>query len=794
MNEGFLQTQKINELADFYQKPFSGVCFVEGKTGFFKTPLINKSLELLGEDFLTFKIKCFESTTLDDIFLDLFEDLKKYALEKKVTFAKIETNSISQRINKYLNHITNPAVIVVDSLQNVFNNTNEEDKEEILRFISHLNSMNKFKIVLVSTFFPVNITQILEINNFTRQLKLTMESFTKEQTAEYFESEGIQNPPETLDKFFELSKGNPTYIYITANIINTLNTSLQSLLNEFAAKKLNFEDYLLQKLTTFVPETVKKSLYILSLFNGGLTEKFLIKEEFFTKEQIAYMIEKGLLASEYGVIYLKGYLKKYLQKSIDNYEKIRIHTMWRDFYTSQLPAKPSDRVTLISRNTMRAQIQHHGSFIVKQRTDTDAKDLSFMSYLNSNLTAWNLKNTNIDTAEDEDASKTGKNRPQPPKSIENKFKTKESLEKYELTKDEVALLSVPIDMRKKEEHEAKERLYRTFEQQEEKKKQAQKGVQELFSLAVDLESSHNFETAASLYLRALELKTDSSYYDFLPAILEKLAILCRKLNKTTEAIDFYNQLSDLYSQRNETEKMNEIKLEIAQIYKDTYKISHARLIYENFINKKTESSDKILLRSYIELAEIEEDLSNTEKAIEYYKKGFSLFNLNENYNNDEAILETVSQAYFKYALILDDFHKTQSALDFYQRCIKTAKKPTVYLSSSYTNIGEILKESGNLSKAVEYYKQALKTDLEQSNYEGIYYISLKIAKAYEKLNPQQALNWLLKSLSAAKRTKEELYISNAYKEVGDYYSKRNESDKAQKAYSMANKNEKTAEQ
>lgn len=793
MNQGFLQTEKINELADFYQKPFSGVCFIEGKTGFFKTPLINSSLELLSEDFLTFKIKCFESTTLDDIFLALFEDLKRYALEKKVTFAKIETNSISQRINKYLNHITLPTVIVIDSMQNVFNKTNEEDKEEILRFISHLNSMNKFKIVLVSTFFPVNISQMLDINNFTRQLTLTMDEFTIDQTREYFENEGIQNPPETLENFFKISKGNPTYIYITTNIINTLNTSLQSLLNEYESKKLNFEEYLLQKLITFVPETVKKSLYILSLFNGGLTEDFLTHEEFFTKEQIAYMTEKGLLTYEYGQIYLKGYLKKYLQKSLDNYEKIRIHSMWRDFYTSQLPAKPSDRVTLISRNTMRAQIEYHGSFILKQRTpEKESKDLSLMSYLNSNLTAWNFKNTNLDD-DDENNIEQKKNRPKPPKSIENKFKPKESLEKYELTKDEIALLSTPIDMRKKEEQEAKEKLYRTLEQQEDAKKQSQKDIKELFELAQDLEKSHSFETAASLYLNALEIKNDLNFTEYQPLILEKLARICKKLNKTSEAIEIYNQLTDLYSQKNEIEKMNEVRLEIAQIYKDTYKISHARLIYENFINKKSPASDIILLRSFIELAEIEEDFSNTEKAVEYYKKGFSLFSSNDEYKQEENIREKVGEAYFKYALMLDDFNQTQNALDFYQKCIRISKKPSVYLSSSYTNVGEIFKEAGNLSKAIEYYKHAFKIDLEQSNYEGIYYISLKIAQAYEKLNHASVLNWLLKSLSAAKRTKEKLYISNAYKEVGNYYAIRNETEKARKAFSLAKINESTPE-
>ena len=785
MEQTFLQTEKLNTLKDFYKSPNNGICFLEGKTGFFKSALVNESLKNIDEDILVFKIKCFESTTLDDIFLSLFEDLKKYSHQKKVSFSKIETNSISQRINKYLSSITARTVIIIDTFQNILNDkkpSNNEEKEEILRFISHLNAMNKFKIVLVSTFFPANISQMLESNSYTHIVKINMEPLSKEQTTKYFETENIQTSQETIDEFYKLSNGNPAYLYIASNIINTLSTTLENLIEEYKSKKLSFEDYLLQKLITFVTDKVKKSLYTLSLFNGGLSEDFLIKNDFFTKEQISYMIEKGIIVNECGLIYLKSYLKKYLQKSITNYEKIRIHTLWRDFYTALLPLKPGERPVLISRNTMRAQIEYHGSFIINQRKqDKTPQEMSLMSYLNSNITAWNIKNTN---AEKQEENHPEKQRPTPPKSLQNRLKRKNGLEKYELTKNEIALLSVPVDLRKQKEDIEREKLSRTMEQQEEEKKSQVKSIKEILITAENLLEQHNFEAAASLYLNALEQKTDTDYEEVLPKILENLAFCCKKMNKTAEAIDFYNKLSDLYSQKNQTDKMNDVKLEIAQIYKETYKISHARLIYENFINKKTPASEKIILNSYIELAEIEEDLSNIEKAIEYYKKAFQI---SPDFEQDDTISELIAEAYFKYALILDDYNNTQSALNYYQKCINLSKKPSVYVSSSYTNLGEIMKETNNITKAIEYYKKGLKTDLEQSNYEGIYYICLKLARAYEDSAPDNVLNWLLKSLSAAKRTKENLYITNAYLEVGDYYYKKTENEKALKAFLLAQK-------
>ena len=175
-------------------------------------------------------------------------------------------------------------------------------------------------------------------------------------------------------------------------------------------------------------------------------------------------------------------------------------------------------------------------------------------------------------------------------------------------------------------------------------------------------------------------------------------------------------------------------------------------------------------------------MTNTDKAVEYYKKAFLLV-------NEGVVLDSeyLAQAYFRYALILDDYNQTQAALDFYQKVVQTAKQPGIYVSSAYTNLGEILKESGNLKKALDYYKLALKTDLSCSNYEGVYYICLKISQLNESLNPAAVREWLLKSLSAAKRTKEKLYVINAYVELGDYYCEKQENHKALKALLLAQK-------
>lgn len=768
-----LYSEELQQLLQFYSDTMPGFCVIEGKSGSGKTNLFNFSQNYLNDNVLVFKFKCFEGSTLDDIFLSFFEDLKKYSQQKKITFTKIETNSFSKRINTYLNHINLPCIIFIDSLENIFNKKNTAEKEEIISYITHLNSMNKFKIIVVSSYFDNSF-------NFDKISRILIHPFEKEQIEKYFNNYSIKFTDTELEKFLEITRGNISYVKTTVNLILTLKTTLSNLLDEYSKKKISYEDFVLQKIFTLIPDSVKKALHILSAVNIGISSQYLIQEKFFTRDNILYMTDKDILSEEAGLSFLKRSIKRYLQASVAHYERIKIHTFWRDFYTSQLPVKPNNRVVLISRNTMRSQIEYHSSFIMEQRPkEQEQADMSLMSYLNSNLTAWNLKNTNKE--EEIIETDADKKRPVPPKSLQKK---NSNFEKYELTKEELSLLSMPVDLRKQEEKAVKERMYRTFEQREDElvKNQKEKSVRVVFEKAKELENSHDFETAYTLYCSLLSLTTEPDFYEYEPLILENLAICCRKLNRTTDAIDFYNKLIELFTTRAQEENVNEIRLKIAAIYKETYKINHARVIFENFVKKKTPASQNIIVRSYLELAEIEEDLSNTDKAVEYYKKAFSL--LDDNIKIEKNYL---AQAYFKYALILDDYNQTQAALDFYQKSIRTADDNCVYKSASYTNIAQIMQESGNLKKASDYYKMGLKTDIAHSNYEGVYYICLKLAGLYEKSDAHATLDWLLKSLSAAKRTGEQVYITNAYIEVGDYYAQNNQNTKAFKSYLLAEK-------
>ena len=59
MDNSFLQSKHLEKLEEFYQNTSNRICFIEGKAGFYKTPLVNESLKIQADTHLIFKFKCF---------------------------------------------------------------------------------------------------------------------------------------------------------------------------------------------------------------------------------------------------------------------------------------------------------------------------------------------------------------------------------------------------------------------------------------------------------------------------------------------------------------------------------------------------------------------------------------------------------------------------------------------------------------------------------------------------------------------------------------------------------------
>ena len=741
----FKDSAQLASLLSFFEDKNSNFCEITGTFGTFKSKLAEISLHLLDENVLIFRYECFEGTTLDDIFLALFADLRAYYQMGKIAPAKIETTSLTKKINQYLSHINLPAVFVFDSFENL--NANPENQEEISRFVKHLAGLNKFKIVVLS--------RKSENWNIENARKIELEPFNRLQLALYLEASHVKAEQDEIYRLFEATQGNTSQISLTVNMISILKTGLKDFIEEFEAKKTSYGNFLLQKLSSFVPEKLKKSVSVLALAKTGFSPEFLVSAGLFTPEQLNYLIERNILSCGGGYVYMKGYLKTFWLSSVSLFEKQEIHQYLRDFFESQLPLKPGQRVMPLSRTTMREQSAYHASFLSEKPRETP--DIAYLGYISGNLAEWT-------TPEKKNEPKT--RAPHKPREQESK----KSLEKYELTKEELALLGLPVDLSSGTVPAAA----RVQVHQEEIV--PEKSSSEFFDEGLAFQQKHEYQNAIDAYDAAIS-GISTAGDEIVPDIFENASECAQKLNKIDEAVKYLDSLYDFYYEKGKNELANGTLLKIARLYKDSYRFLKARDIYERFLSSKLPVSAAILANAHIGLAQIAEDSSDVNLAREHYRKAFSLI-------NPEEKGENLSEAYFKYALMLDDENDSSNALEYYKKSISACDdlKKNPYLSAAYTNIAEIYSEAQDYKNAFRNFALALKIDSELQNYDGIYYLSSKLAKVSQKVKPELVLNFILKALGAAKRLQDRFYMVNSYLEAGDYYFSRKDFAKSLKAY------------
>jgi tetratricopeptide (TPR) repeat protein len=161
------------------------------------------------------------------------------------------------------------------------------------------------------------------------------------------------------------------------------------------------------------------------------------------------------------------------------------------------------------------------------------------------------------------------------------------------------------------------------------------------------------------------------------------------------------------------------------------------------------------------LGNIYSSMNNSEEAYKYYQK--ALESLDEN-----ASEETVSELYFKFALVNDDKGDAKTAFEYYTRCISLLNN-SPYKSLAYSNLGSCYFDNDNYTDALHCFEKAYELDKSTNNYEGVYFNSLYLAKIYNKEEPDKSLNYFIEAKQSAEFLNEDFYILEATVALGDFY-------------------------
>lgn len=799
---------QIQEVYEFYKNEHP-ILYVNGFLGTGKVQLINYTLNFLSQEAVILKHNCFETTILDDIFLTFFEEFKKLEAQKIIVRPNIKSENFNQKIHSYFSTIEKPILIVLDS----FESLTEENRKEIVDFLLHLTNFHKVKTVLIGrTFkasqFPENLT--IDRVSTTPLEKSLFEKYLKNNKVKYNQK--------ILDDLYKYTRGYHFFISLTLEIIKEKQLTPESFLENFKKSFLNFYEYLEQESIDLVPAIAVRFFWLLCLFRHGVSITLLKQLRLYDEDVISILLKNKILTKENNQIYVQDYFKERIDSTIPQKVALKLHQNIIDIYEAQLPLKPLERTILLSRQTMRKEIEYHSLFLPRKQIvpNEHGSGLTYATY---------SKEANQPKAVTSQSSankpQVANQQPQPqannaqkqghwvstkdysqtqtsaqPQSQQPQVEQASNIDlcklgfdvkdlPFKLTPQEMEMLAASVaSIQEAHEKNTLNLQQQTVTSQEVSEQQIQPEevkitLEDIINFAKQQETEYQYAKMIELYQKALTYNDDNDYYNYLPLIYTKLGLAYQKMSDWENSLKYYELAREFYEQTTEKVKENYIKLSIANIYYETYKPDKAKALLMDIINSNG-MPEVLITKIYIAFANIEDSLSNINSAYEYYKKAIEL-------SNSSMDTETLSELYFKFALIADDKGDTASALEYYNKCINLSNddKLNKYLSAAYSNLATLYFEKNEAQTAAKYFTKAYELDENNNNYDGMYFSATKLAQLAQKNFPEKAIEYLVKAKECAKKLNDTFYIASAVLATGDFYYSRKENEMALREYLSA---------
>ena len=717
---------KIEKITNFFSDK-TPILLVNGFMGTGKVLVVNQALSFLCPEVIVLKYNCFETTTLDDILLQFFDNFKKLTTQGIIQIPKARTENFTQKINAYFDSIEKPIVIVLDSFEQI----TKENKQEIIDFINHLAKSEKIKQILIARKF--------DYNDFSENIeRVAISALTKPIFEKYLKSEDFKQIGPLSDELYKYSRGYYFYTTLSIKIMQIRKLNLMEFLSGYTKSFLSFNDFILREALSLVDPVSGHLVRFLTIMRHPVSVKLLQTLHLYDADRLAYLVDNMVLTREKSLIYLQDYYKEISENSIADNITIKIHKNCVELYKTQLPLKPLERDLLISRQTMRSEIEFHSLFIPK-RPILPKRPVPEVQFLEQKIT---------------------------PTIPHTKQEKDEQIQKisfvFDSEENEMAIINKIADS------------INNFVDISDKNSQTLEEIKNmslvnLLNLAKKEEQKFDYKKVIMILQKALTMNTDDDFYTFLPTLYNKLGENFNKLSDWFNSLKYYELAEEFYISTGDTQKINECKFEIANIYYIIFKRDKAQTILKEILNENVSLNLKLkseLLLSSITGENIKNFLPETTNGIEK---------------------DILSELYFKYALNCDEEGDIETAVKYYKKCVETSQDPKVnqYLASTLTNLATIFDENGKSDTATKYLQESLRLDELTQNYNGIYVSAMKLAEISAGKNPNKALVYLRRAKDCAVELNEAFYLASSDVALGDFFYNQKDYTNALKHYKLA---------
>lgn len=718
------------QMSDFF-KSDKFLLLVNGFLGTGKSSVTDYFLKFLKTEVITLKYNCYETTILEDLLLSFFERFKELAAENIIQEPKMRSENFVQKINSYFMSITSPVVIVLDSFEEVLKN----NKPEILEFLKHLSQTGRVKVVIISRKFDYE-----DFENVFDYTKISIGALEKHLFEKYLKSSDIKLIGPVSDELYKHTRGYFLYTALAVKIIKIRGLSLYEFIGGFSKSFLSFNDFILREALALVDPVSGHLFRFLTVIRHPVSINLLKAFNLFDEFKIKVFIETMILSKDENMIYLKDYYKSIAENSIPDNVALKLHRSCVELYNTQLPLKPMERDLLISRATMRSEIEYHSMFLPK-------KPVIKPKHVLEQAEPSNIEEP-VEIPKKKDIS-----------SIRFIFESEE---------EEFSIMNKIADS-------INEFITFTDEQLKEIEKENNMSILELVNRARQEENNFNFKRVVMIYQRCLMMKNDSDFQTFQPIVYTKLAGAYAKLSDWFNSLKYYEEAAKIYSSAGDILKLSEIKFEIANIYYMMFKRENAKEVLTEIISLKNLHPDSYV-KSYILLADLSDD--DVDNAYEFLKSALEHAEDSEN----ESLL---AELYYKFAIASDEKGETKQAVMFYKNCVEIDKEKNPFVSGAYSNLAAIYEEADAKDSAIRFYELSLAIDEENNNLNGIYLSSIKLASLNRRKNPETAFKFYNRAYETACKLNEVFYKVSSTLAFGDFYLYSKNPEQALRKYFLA---------
>ena len=292
-------TKQIDAILNFFSGK-SKLLLINGFMGTGKTAVLNHALKFLNEECIILQYNCFETTMLDDILLNFFDQFKKLTTLGKIKPIKTKTENFTQKINAYIESIDKPIVVVINSLEEIL----KANKDDIFDFINHLCKVKNVKVVLISRTFKTDHFEV-------PSEKVTILALAKGIFEKYLRSENLKQIGPFSDELYKHTRGYFFYTNLAIKIMKLKQMKLIDFLEAFSKSFLSFNDFILREALSLVDPVSGHLFRFLTIMRHPVNIKLLKTLQLYDEEKCNFFIQNLVLSKFNNSLYLQDYCGKF---------------------------------------------------------------------------------------------------------------------------------------------------------------------------------------------------------------------------------------------------------------------------------------------------------------------------------------------------------------------------------------------------------------------------------------------------------------------------------------------------